>query len=183
MDKLLESRFTLKGGRPRASVMGNMTIEYLPGRSSSDRTSTVEQSPSITKGSPLDHSRSPSDTELGSGSSTVHSSENSHTLRAESSSGSGDDEPHQATADEELKEKEGQSEEKKGKNKEDEDETVVAYYVQPGGKIVPVDILPGDRPGSKAASIREVANEQESGSASTVSGESRDSEDNGQGEC
>jgi len=34
-------------------------------------------------------------------------------------------------------------------------EAIVAYYIQPGGRIVPVEILPDDRLRSEAASISE----------------------------
>lgn len=37
-----------------------------------------------------------------------------------------------------------------------EEIAAVAYYIEPGGRIIPVDILADSRPGSQAASIREV---------------------------
>ncbi|KXX77102.1 hypothetical protein MMYC01_205399 [Madurella mycetomatis] len=37
-----------------------------------------------------------------------------------------------------------------------EEIAAVAYYIEPGGRIIPVDILADSRPGSQATSIREV---------------------------
>ncbi|KAL2174902.1 major facilitator superfamily domain-containing protein [Thermothelomyces heterothallicus CBS 202.75] len=176
MDKLLESRFAFKGEeRPRAATPGNMTAAYLPpdtGRSSPDMTSVGGRLPSIMKSSPF-ASRTPSDPELGSGSSALRHSEYSHVLSRGSGTGSSEEELHRA-----LGEGTGTMEQEE----EEEEEAIVAYYVQPGGKIVPVEILPDDRPTSEAASIREVAaNGPEPGCAGAAVVGSNDNIDNGQG--
>ncbi|KAL2145752.1 hypothetical protein VTI28DRAFT_6447 [Corynascus sepedonium] len=144
MDKLLESNFTLKGGRAHTSTLSAINTAYLPidtGRSTPDMTAVGGQLPSIMKSSPF-ASRTPSDPELGSQSSAARHSEHSRMLSQGSASGSSD-----AGLRASRQQLEGPV--------HGGGEAIVAYYIQPGGRIVPVEILPDDRLRSEAASISE----------------------------
>ncbi|KAL2163263.1 hypothetical protein VTH06DRAFT_5319 [Thermothelomyces fergusii] len=172
MNKQLDSRFTLQGGRPHVSSgpAGSMAAACAPagaderGSSSSpDATSARRRLSSIMKKSSPFASRSPSDPDLTSGSSTAaRPSEHSHTVSGASGSGGGgggrsEDGTRGAAVEEKQGREHDDNDGKDGEKEEGEGEAIVAYYVQPGGRIVPVDIVPDGQPGSEAASIREGA--------------------------
>jgi len=139
MDKLLESQFTLKGGRPCTTTP--MGIDFLPADanySSPEMAPVGSHLPPITKTSPF-ASQIPSGPVFDRSASTTGQWEYTHMLSHEG----GD-----------LGAVKGI--EVTGK------EAVVAYYIQPGGRIVPVEILPDSGVSSAASSIRGV-NRQEVG--------------------
>lgn len=132
MDKILETKFVLEGARAtNAPIMVAASTPTDQNGSEDDAIRAGHRLPPLYKPSPI-HSGTPSgyDTE-----STYSSTEKQRDSSPEGQGGN-----NHGT----------------GTTAPEEEEAVVAYFIRPGGAIVPVDILADTRPHSWAGSMGEV---------------------------
>ncbi|KAK4158735.1 major facilitator superfamily domain-containing protein [Cladorrhinum sp. PSN259] len=130
MDKLLESKFVLEGGKTLPTSDAAVMTENLQSNSQSqDKMTPMNEArlPTLFKGSPM-----------GSPMPSAFDSESTYSVSKNSKTGV---------------ETEGELNEQADGNATDIDVAAVAYLVEASGKIVPVDIHPDEQPVSRIGSV------------------------------